>query len=61
MAIAQLLSAVMVLGFEQFIQWRFGMVGLLCLVLLCAGARARNGNWIALGAVGLLLSMTQAS
>ncbi|MEU3738235.1 hypothetical protein AB0E78_14310 [Streptomyces sp. NPDC032198] len=61
MVIDPLPSAVMVLGLEQFVQWRFGVVGLLCLVLLRAGIRARNANWIALGAVGLLLSMTQAS
>lgn len=60
MAIAQLLSAVMVLGLEQFIQWQYGAVGLLCLALLVVGARARNGNWVALGAVGLLLFMMQA-
>ncbi|MGW5735359.1 MULTISPECIES: hypothetical protein [Streptomyces] len=60
MAIAHLLSALMVVGLEQFIQWRYGAVGLICLALLFAGTRARNGNWIALGAVGLLLSMVQA-
>lgn len=60
MVIAQLLSALMVVAFEQFIQWRYGLVGLICLVLLVTGTRARNVNWIALGAVGLLLFMVQA-
>lgn len=60
MAIFQLVSAAAVLGLEQFVQWRYGAMGLLCFLLLVAGIRLRNGTTLALGAVVFMMLMAQA-
>ncbi|MEV8020747.1 hypothetical protein AB0O76_31330 [Streptomyces sp. NPDC086554] len=60
MVIFQLLPAVVVRGLEQFVQWRYGPMGLLCFLLLVAGFRLRNGTTLALGAVVFMMLMAQA-
>jgi hypothetical protein len=60
MAFFQLLSAVLGLGLEQLIQWRYGAMGLVCLVLIAGGVRARNSTCLTVGAVLFVLLMTQA-
>ncbi|MEV0316856.1 hypothetical protein ACIBKX_32525 [Streptomyces sp. NPDC050658] len=60
MAIFQLLSAVVVLGLEQFVQWRYGAMGLLGLLLVVLGMRTRNGASLYVGTVIFVLLMAQA-
>jgi hypothetical protein len=56
----ELLRAVLTLGIEQLLQTRYGILGLLCVVLLTIGLRARNATCLTVGAVLLMLLMTQA-
>lgn len=55
----QLVGTVLVLGFEQLVQWRLGAMGLVALGLLAVGAKARNSTCASLGAVILLLLMAE--
>ncbi|MGC0204643.1 hypothetical protein [Streptomyces levis] len=54
----QLVGVVFVLGFEQLVQWKLGAMGLVALFLLAVGLKARNSTCTSLGAVILLLLMT---
>ncbi|MFC4466241.1 hypothetical protein ACFPH6_17190 [Streptomyces xiangluensis] len=60
MVFFQLLSVVMGLGMEQLIQWRYGAMGLVCLVLITWGIRARNSTCLTVAAVLFVLLMAQA-
>jgi hypothetical protein len=55
----QLVGVVLVLGFEQLVQWKLGPMGLVALFLLGVGVKARNSTCASLGAVILLLLMTK--
>ncbi|MFB7498940.1 hypothetical protein ACFC09_30365 [Streptomyces sp. NPDC056161] len=46
-----LISAVFVVGFEQFVQWKYGAVGLVGLLLLTIGVKADNPAVSSAGAV----------
>ncbi|MFF4750788.1 hypothetical protein ACWD5R_12320 [Streptomyces sp. NPDC002514] len=46
-----LISAVFVVGFEQFVQWKYGVVGLVGLLLLTIGVKADNPAVSSAGAV----------
>jgi hypothetical protein len=48
------------IGFEQIVQWRYGPMGIVALVLLGIGLRARNATCASVGAVVLVLLMVQA-
>ncbi|MET8678458.1 hypothetical protein ABZW18_12960 [Streptomyces sp. NPDC004647] len=47
--------AVLAVGFEQMVQWRFGAMGIVGLTLLAVGVKARNTTCSCLGAVVLAL------
>jgi hypothetical protein len=53
-----LLSAVLVVAFEQVLQWRYGPMGLVGLLLFTVGLKARNPAVSSLGAVVLALLVT---
>jgi hypothetical protein len=54
----QLVGVVLVLGLEQLVQWKLGAMGLVALFLLAVGLKARNSTCASLGAVILLILMT---
>lgn len=58
MAVLALLAAVSVVTFEQFVQWRYGTVGIIGLLLLTVGIKAKNPTCSSIGAVVLALTMT---
>ncbi|MCX4763129.1 hypothetical protein OG562_19515 [Streptomyces sp. NBC_01275] len=55
MPVLALLSAVIVVGVEQTIQWKYGAAGAVGLLLLSVGIKARNPAISSLGAVILAL------
>ena len=50
-----LLSAVFVIGFEQLVGWKYGPMGIVGLLLLTIGVKARNPLCSSIGAVVLAL------
>jgi hypothetical protein len=52
------LSTVFTTGVEQFLQWRYGPMGFVGLVLLTVGIKARNATCSSLGVVVLTLLIT---
>jgi hypothetical protein len=50
-----LLSAVFVVGVEQTLQWKYGVVGVVGLLLLTIGIKAKNPAVSSVGAVVLAL------
>ncbi|MEU0439511.1 MULTISPECIES: hypothetical protein [unclassified Streptomyces] len=60
MPVAEIALAVVGLGVEQLVQWRFGPMGVMALVLLGIGLRARSSTYTSLGAVVLVLLMVQS-
>jgi hypothetical protein len=46
-----LLSAVFVVGFEQLVQWKYGAVGIIGLLLLSVGIKAKSPAVSSAGAV----------
>jgi hypothetical protein len=60
MVVFQLLSAAILVGLDQLFQSRFGPLGVLCLLLLAIGLKARNTTCLSVGAVIFVLLMTQA-
>ncbi|MFS4091372.1 hypothetical protein [Streptomyces sp. AF1A] len=46
-----LLSAVFVVGFEQLVQWKYGAVGVIGLLLLSVGIKAKSPAVSSAGAV----------
>jgi hypothetical protein len=50
-----LLSAVFVVGFEQVVSWRYGAAGIIGLLLLTIGIKAKNPAVSSIGAVVLAL------
>lgn len=55
MPVMSLAFAAFVVGLEQLVQWRFGVVGVVGCVLLTVGVRARNVACGCLGAAVLAL------
>ncbi|AEY90170.1 MULTISPECIES: hypothetical protein [Streptomyces] len=51
MPVLALLSALFVVGFEQLVQWRFGAAGLVGLLLLTVGVKAKSPAVSSAGAV----------
>ncbi|MFF4486842.1 hypothetical protein ACFY0F_10145 [Streptomyces sp. NPDC001544] len=60
MIFTQLVAAALSMGFEQVIQTRYGGVGVLSLLLIGAGIKSNNTTCSSIGAVLLVLLMTQA-
>ena len=53
-----LLSAVLVVAFEQLVQWKYGPAGIVGLLLLTVGIKAKSPAVSSAGAVVLALLMT---
>ncbi|MFJ3304427.1 hypothetical protein ACIPSA_15125 [Streptomyces sp. NPDC086549] len=51
MPVLALLSAVLVVGFEQLVQWRYGATGIVGLLLLTVGIKAKSPAVSSAGAV----------
>jgi hypothetical protein len=50
-----LLSAIFVVGFEQMVQWKYGAMGIIGLLLLTVGIKAKNPTISSVGAVVLAM------
>ncbi|EGG48218.1 MULTISPECIES: hypothetical protein [Streptomyces] len=61
MPVQIVLSTVFTAGVEQFLQWRYGPMGFVGLVLLTIGVKARNVTCGSLGVVVLTLLITGPS
>ncbi|MFI0963842.1 hypothetical protein ACH4S8_20865 [Streptomyces sp. NPDC021080] len=53
-----LLSAVFVVGFEQLVHWRYGPAGIVGLLLLSIGIKAKSPTCSSIGAAVLALLVT---
>ncbi len=53
------LSAVFILGFEQLVQWKYGPMGIIGLLLLTIGLKARSPALSSIGAVVLAALVTR--
>jgi hypothetical protein len=53
-----ILSAVFVVGFEQFVEWRYGPSAVVGLLLLTIGIKAKSPTCSSVGAVILALMFT---
>ncbi|MEV7346057.1 hypothetical protein ACFWFF_23625 [Streptomyces sp. NPDC060223] len=58
MPVIALLSAVFVVGFEQLVQWHYGPTGIVGLLLLTIGIKAKSPTCSSIGAVVLALMVT---
>nr|WSY53750.1 hypothetical protein OG999_28995 [Streptomyces sp. NBC_00886] len=57
MPLLEMLLSTLGIGFEQIVQWHYGPMGIVALLLLGIGLRARNSTCASMGAVVLLLLM----
>ncbi|MDL5202382.1 hypothetical protein [Streptomyces sp. ALI-76-A] len=55
MPVLALLSAVLVVGIEQTVQWKYGVTGIVGLLLLTVGIKAKSPAVSSVGAVVLAL------
>ncbi|MFE2050206.1 hypothetical protein ACFXAS_17065 [Streptomyces sp. NPDC059459] len=55
MPVLALLSALLVVTFEQVVQWKYGATGLIGLLLLTVGIKAKSPSVSSAGAVVLAL------
>ncbi|ATL28795.1 MULTISPECIES: hypothetical protein [Streptomyces] len=53
-----LLAAVVAVTVEQLVQWKYGPMGIIGLLLLTVGVKAKNPTVSSIGAVVLALMMT---
>ncbi|WP_199549931.1 hypothetical protein [Streptomyces sp. N35] len=53
MPVIALLGAVFVIGFEQLVQWQYGPMGIIGLLLLSIGIKAKSPTCSSIGAVML--------
>jgi uncharacterized membrane protein YkvI len=60
MPVIALVLATFALGFEQLVQWQFGAMGMVALVLLSIGIKAKNPTCAGLGALVLALLLVQS-
>ncbi|MDH6451118.1 hypothetical protein M2156_004546 [Streptomyces sp. SAI-149] len=60
MVVPQLLLAVLALSVDQLFTSRFGPIGVVCLLLVGAGLKARNTACVSTGAVIFVVLMLQA-
>ncbi|MFJ8083355.1 hypothetical protein ACIQ6Y_22455 [Streptomyces sp. NPDC096205] len=58
MPVLALLTAVLVIGFEQLVEWQYGPTGIVGLLLLTIGIKAKNPTVSSVGAVVLALLVT---
>ncbi|MFF9128127.1 hypothetical protein ACF09J_33540 [Streptomyces sp. NPDC014889] len=50
-----LVSAIFVVGFEELVQWKYGAMGIVGLLLLTVGLKAKNPTLSSVGAVVLAM------
>ncbi|EGX59438.1 hypothetical protein SZN_12568 [Streptomyces zinciresistens K42] len=55
MPLVYLAVAALVIGFEQFVQWTYGPMGIIAFLALSLGLKARNGLLGGIGAVILVM------
>ncbi|NGO75282.1 hypothetical protein G6045_06260 [Streptomyces sp. YC504] len=53
MPVIALLGAVFVIGFEQLVQWQYGPMGIIGLLLVTIGIKAKSPTCSSIGAVML--------
>ncbi len=58
MPVLALLSAVFVVGVEQTLQWKYGATGVIGLLLLTVGIKAKSPTVSSIGAVVLALLLS---
>ncbi|MEU0787544.1 hypothetical protein ABZ341_39140 [Streptomyces sp. NPDC006173] len=58
MPVIALLAAVFVVGFEQLVQWQYGPSGIVGLLLLAIGIKAKSPTCSSIGAVVLALMVS---
>lgn len=58
MPVLALLSAVLVVGFEQLVEWQYGPTGIVGLLLLTIGIKAKSPACSSIGAVALALMVS---
>ncbi|MEF9904842.1 hypothetical protein [Streptomyces sp. P9-A2] len=59
MPVLALISAVLVVTLEQYVEWKYGIAGIIGLLLLTVGIKARSPGVSSAGAVLLALLMTR--
>ncbi|WP_405742856.1 hypothetical protein OG885_24685 [Streptomyces sp. NBC_00028] len=59
MPILAVAMAAFAIGFEQLIQWRYGPMGIIAIVILSIGLKARSAAISSIGAVILAMLLTQ--
>ncbi|SOE28733.1 hypothetical protein [Streptomyces sp. OK228] len=52
--------AVLAIGFEQLIQWKYGPLGIIAFVALSVGLKAKNTTISGIGAVLLVMLLAQS-
>lgn len=57
MPLLEIVLSILGAGFEQIVQWHYGAMGVVALLLLSIGLRARSSTRASVGAVILLLLM----
>ncbi|MET8284626.1 hypothetical protein ACGFWD_14555 [Streptomyces sp. NPDC048448] len=60
MPLIALAVAALAIGFEQIIQWRYGPMGLIAFAVLTVGLKAKNTTISGIGAVILVLLLSQS-
>ncbi|MER6439345.1 MULTISPECIES: hypothetical protein [unclassified Streptomyces] len=60
MPLIALAVAALAIGFEQVIQWRYGPMGLIAFAVLTVGLKAKNTTISGIGAVILVLLLSQS-
>ncbi|MGP4083252.1 hypothetical protein [Streptomyces sp. KR55] len=60
MPLIALVIAALAIAVEQFVQWKFGPVGLIALVALTIGVKAKNSLLGGIGAVLLVVLLAQS-
>ncbi|MEU5438649.1 hypothetical protein AB0G73_35645 [Streptomyces sp. NPDC020719] len=59
MPLITLTFAIFAVGFEQLVQWQFGVMGMVALLLLSIGFKGHNHTCTSLGAVILAVLIVQ--
>ncbi|MCX4575934.1 hypothetical protein [Streptomyces sp. NBC_01571] len=60
MPLIALAVAALAIGFEQIIQWKYGPMGLIAFAVLTVGLKAKNTTLSGIGAVILVLLLSQS-
>ncbi|MBN0045108.1 hypothetical protein JS756_13505 [Streptomyces actuosus] len=60
MPLVAIALAALAVGFEQLVQWRFGPLGIVALVALTIGVKAKNAMIGGVGAVVLVMLLAQS-